>query len=92
MARSRRLQTGMVPCKSFTADVPAPSNAFQILREVGRSSSINKTEESVKWMAAEVLNKPLPLPANDYTQQGEEWTGVARKRTDPLFVFHGFEA
>ncbi|OIR05914.1 hypothetical protein GALL_120430 [mine drainage metagenome] len=31
--------------------------------------------------AVEVLNKLLLLPPNDYTQQGQEWIGVARERS-----------
>ena len=32
-------------------------------------------------LAVEVLNKLLLLPPNDYTQQGQEWIGVARERS-----------
>jgi len=45
--------------------------------EQGRDALAAKTNEA----ATEALNKLLLLPPNDYTQDGQEWIGVARDRS-----------
>lgn len=62
---------------------PEEAAAAQINREArallvqGRDALAAKNNDA----AVEVLNKLLLLPPNDYTQDGQEWIGVARERS-----------
>lgn len=51
------------------------SQAFALMTQ-GREALAAKNNEA----AVEVFNKLLMLPPNDYTQDGQEWIGVARDR------------
>jgi len=49
--------------------------AFELMGQARNALSAKKNEDAVA-----VLNKLLMLPPNDYTEDGQEWVGVARER------------
>lgn len=62
---------------SAEATVAAETNAqARTLMVQGRDALAAKNNEA----AVDALNKLLLLPPNDYTQDGQEWIGVARER------------
>lgn len=58
--------------------------------EINKQASVlfqkgrNALAESDSFAAIDAFNKLLLLPPNDYTQDGQEWVGVARERAGQL--------
>jgi hypothetical protein len=63
----------LTPEQAAAADINAQA---YVLMMKGRDALAAKNNEA----ATEALNKLLLLPPNDYTQDGQEWIGVARER------------
>jgi hypothetical protein len=70
-----KLAAGVVltPEKTAAADINAQAYALMMQ---GRDALAAKNNDA----ATEALNRLLLLPPNDYTQDGQEWIGVARDR------------
>ncbi len=72
-------EVAAAPAGTLSADaaVVAETNAqARTLMVQGRDALAAKNNEA----AVDALNKLLLLPPNDYTQDGQEWIGVARER------------
>lgn len=65
---------------------PLPENANDINKQafVLMQKGRNALAESDNIAAIDTYNKLLLLPPNDYTQDGQEWVGVARERAGQL--------
>jgi len=69
------------PAATLTAEQAAAAESNQQARALmvqGRDALAAKNNEA----AVEAFNKLLLLPPNDYTQDGQEWVGVARERAN----------
>ncbi|MBU3904390.1 MAG: hypothetical protein KKG03_01025 [Gammaproteobacteria bacterium] len=71
-----------LPAVSAVRATPGDANlaennkqAFDLMQQARAALSAKKNEEAVG-----VLNKLLMLPPNDYTEDAQEWVGVARER------------
>jgi len=58
------------------ANLAENNRQARVLMVQGRDALAAKTNEA----AVDAFNKLLMLPPNDYTQDGQEWVGVARER------------
>jgi tetratricopeptide (TPR) repeat protein len=70
-----------VPAASLTAEQAAAAETGQQARALmvqGRDALAAKNNEA----AVETFNKLLLLPPNDFTQDAQEWVGVARERAN----------
>lgn len=59
------------------ANLAENNRQARVLMVQGRDALAAKTNEA----AVDAFNKLLMLPPNDYTQDGQEWVGVARERS-----------
>ncbi|MDO8312533.1 MAG: tetratricopeptide repeat protein [Sideroxyarcus sp.] len=71
----------LAPAATLTAEAAALAETSQQARALmvqGRDALAAKNNEA----AVEAFNKLLLLPPNDFTQDGQEWVGVARERAN----------
>lgn len=74
-----KAETAAAPSAGLTAAAAAAAEANKQARALmvqGRDALAAKNNDA----AVEAFNKLLLLPPNDYTQDGQEWVGVARER------------
>ena len=89
----RPVSTGPLPLLPTIKPEPAAAPAAGLTAEAATLAETNKQARALMVQgrdalaakkndaAVEVLNKLLLLPPNDYTQDGQEWVGVARERS-----------
>lgn len=72
-------ELALAPAATLTADAATLAENNQQARALmvlGRDALVAKSNEA----AVDAFNKLLLLPPNDYTQDAQEWVGVARER------------
>lgn len=90
--QKRPVATGPLPLLPTIRPEPAPVPAGTLTEEAAALGEINKQGRALmvegrdalqakkNEAAVDALNKLLLLPPNDYTQDAQEWVGVARER------------